>query len=86
MGSLWRVFLNAVVCGNCLAAASLGAQNAQYVFDPNGNLKLQKVKAAAPPQILGQPQQQIILRRRGGHKRPQLSMAVLRNEFERRDG
>jgi hypothetical protein len=36
------------------------AQNSQFLFDPNGNLLAQTAEVVAPPQIIGQPQNQIV--------------------------
>jgi hypothetical protein len=35
-------------------------QDAQLLFDPNGNLLVQRAAATAPPEILGQPQDRIV--------------------------
>src|SRR5690348_13831572 len=43
----------------CMTAA-LPAQESQFIFDPNGNLFVQAAAVTAPPQILGQPQNQIV--------------------------
>ena len=37
------------------------AQNSQFVFDPTGNLLAQTSETPASPQILGQPQNQIVI-------------------------
>ncbi len=36
------------------------AQNSQFLFDPNGNLTVQMADTLFPPQITGQPQNQIV--------------------------
>jgi len=36
------------------------AQDSQFFFDPNGNLLVQTAATTAPPQIIGQPQNQIV--------------------------
>ena len=37
------------------------AQESQFFFDPSGNLLAQTAETLAPPQILGQPQMQVII-------------------------
>jgi uncharacterized repeat protein (TIGR02543 family) len=37
------------------------AQNSQFAFDANGNLLAQTTETSAPPQILGQPQDQVVV-------------------------
>jgi hypothetical protein len=43
-----------------LPATYAYAQDSQFIFDPNGNLFVQKAATATPPQILGQPQNRIV--------------------------
>jgi hypothetical protein len=44
-----------------LFLATIGfAQDSQFLFDPNGNLLVQAATATAPPQLLGQPQNQVV--------------------------
>ena len=43
-----------------LFAARAHAHNSQFLFDPNGNLLVQTAATTAPPQIIGQPQNQIV--------------------------
>jgi Divergent InlB B-repeat domain len=45
-----------------LIAAFSNAQDSQFLFDPNGNLSSQTTEVTAPPQILGQPRNQIVER------------------------
>ncbi len=44
-----------------LLATFAHAQNSQFFFDPNGNLLVQKAEISAPPQILGQPQNRVVM-------------------------
>jgi hypothetical protein len=44
-----------------LLAALADAQDSQFLFDANGNLFIQTAEVAAPPQIIGQPQNVIAL-------------------------
>ena len=46
--------------GFLLCAGSAGAQPWQYFYDGSGNLMTRKGEGVAPPQILGQPQPQIV--------------------------
>ena len=39
-----------------LIAIFAHAQDSQFLFDPNGNLFVQRAEIAAPPQVVGQPQ------------------------------
>ena len=43
-----------------LLATFAHAENFQFLFDPNGNLAVQTTAIISPPQITGQPQNQII--------------------------
>ena len=43
-----------------LLAAIACAQDSQFLFDANGNLLVQTAEITAPPQIIGQPQNQIV--------------------------
>ena len=44
----------------CLFVNSGKAQPSQFLFDPNGNLTMQLAESALPPQIIGQPQNQVV--------------------------
>jgi hypothetical protein len=43
-----------------LLATTASAQESQFVFDPVGNLLVQSNEVAGPPQIVGQPQMQVV--------------------------
>jgi hypothetical protein len=43
-----------------LLATFAPAQTSQFLFDPNGNLTVQLAESVFPPQILGQPQNQVV--------------------------
>src|ERR1051325_3733988 len=43
-----------------LLATFARAQPSQFLFDPNGNLTAEMADSSAPPQIIGQPQIQIV--------------------------
>src|SRR5438874_1475723 len=44
----------------CLAPLCVAGQNAEFVFDPAGNFAAETSETSSPPQILGQPQNQIV--------------------------
>jgi len=48
------------VAGLCLAAARLCGQGLEFSFDLTGNLVLRGAETLAPPQILAQPQNQVV--------------------------
>jgi hypothetical protein len=62
-------FCNPNGIGRCAIAATLvfllgtfaHAQDSRFIFDPNGNLLVQSPEAIAPPQIIGQPQNRIVV-------------------------
>jgi hypothetical protein len=56
----WNTSAGLVACIFSLACFA-AAQNSQYVFDPTGNLLAQASETIALPQILGQPQLQVVM-------------------------
>src|SRR5262245_57256653 len=44
----------------CLTSALAPAQDSQFLFDDNGNLLVQTGGTSGPPQILAQPQNQVV--------------------------
>jgi hypothetical protein len=57
---LARLRLGGVAILVLLRATNACAQNSQVFFDPDGNLLLEMAEASAPPQIIGQPQMQVV--------------------------
>ena len=55
---LW--FISSSVAAGVFWGASAEAQPWQYFYDGSGNLMIRKGEGVAPPQILGQPQPQIV--------------------------
>src|SRR5687768_5235791 len=57
-----RLLRSAAMMSMALMLATVApAQDSQFAFDANGNLAVQTVTTIAPPQILGQPQDQIVM-------------------------
>ena len=60
----WSLLTSAatVAAGIVLLLATFAhAQDSQFYFDANGNLLVQTAEISAPPQIIGQPQNQIVV-------------------------
>ena len=56
-----RLMFHAAAALIFLLATCAHAQDSQFFFDANGNLLVQTVEISAPPQILGQPQNQVVI-------------------------
>jgi hypothetical protein len=50
----------AIATAACLVSIPAHGQTSQFLFDSNGNLTAQRAETIAPPQILGQPQSQLV--------------------------
>src|SRR5439155_21351768 len=60
---VWRPRLGCLGGANILVlllATATCAQESQFLFDPAGNLFLQIAATTSPPQIIGQPQMQVV--------------------------
>src|SRR5688572_30611411 len=64
--TIQRVWKAALRCGGgaakllLLSAVFSHAQQSQFLFDANGNLVVQMAQTIFPPQIIGQPQNQVV--------------------------
>src|SRR6266852_3092636 len=60
---VWKPALRRVVASATVLlrlATFARAQDSQFLFEAKGNLFVQSAEASAPPQILGQPQNQLV--------------------------